>query len=60
MKTFTVEMAYGLGLSMAVQANTEEEAIKKAKEKADNMTIVSFDIDVGCREVEEITYVKEC
>lgn len=58
MKKFTVEMSYIVGVSLEdIEAETREEAIKKAKEIVKEKP--HWYMDVGEAEFEQANYVQE-
>lgn len=57
-----IEMAYGVGFTVEVDADSREHAIAKAKSLIENgTTILPFDnsVDAGDLEFEEVTYAQE-
>lgn len=63
MNKYVVEMSYGIGFSLNVEAKDYDEAIKNAKAIIDNdVTIIETgrnSCDCGDLEFEEVSFIKE-
>lgn len=61
MSKYDVEMVYGVGVSLKVDADTEEDAIKKAKQIVeDEVSVIDgIDVDTGDMEFEQVTYINK-
>lgn len=57
---FDIEMCYGLGVTVSsIEANSEEEAIGKAKKMVSSTVNImdGLNVEAGCLEFEQVTYV---
>ena len=64
MNNYDVEMCYGFGVSLNIDANSKEEAIEIAKQIVKEEVSINegFDnrlIDCGCIEFEQVTFINK-
>lgn len=61
MRTYTLEMSFGVGVCVSVDAETKEAAIEEAKRVAtENLENAYCDnINIECAEFEQVTFIEE-
>lgn len=61
MSIYDIEMSYGFGVSVAVEANSKDEAIAKAKELVSEYVSINdgFTVDCGDAEFEQVNFIQK-